>query len=46
MAELMAALDAIGQVVLHVVAQIVETEFVVGAVGDVGGVGVAALLVV
>ncbi len=28
---------------LHVVAQIVETELVVGAVGDVGVVGVAAL---
>ena len=34
------------QVELHVVAQIVEAEFVVGAVGYVGGVGVAALLVV
>ena len=34
------------QIELHVVAQVVETEFVVGAVGDVGGVGLAALLVV
>ena len=34
------------EVVLHVVAQIVEAEFVVGAVGDVGAVGGAALLVV
>ena len=31
---------------LHVVAQIVEAELVVGAVGDVGGVLVAALVVV
>ena len=44
--ELVAALDAIVQVVLHVVAQVVEAEFVVGAVGDVGGVGGAALHVV
>ncbi len=32
--------------VLHVVAQIVEADFVVGAVGDVAGVGCLALLVV
>ena len=38
-AEVMSALDAIREVVLHVVAQIVEAELVVGAVGDVGGVG-------
>ena len=44
--EVVAALDAIREVVLHVVAQIVEAEFVVGAVGDVGGVGGAALNVV
>ena len=37
------ALHHVLQVVLHVVAQIVEAEFVVGAVGDVGGVGLAAL---
>ena len=30
----------------HVVAQIVEAELVVGAVGDVAGIGVAALRVV
>ena len=34
------------QLVLHVVAQVVEAELVVGAVGDVGGVGRAALVVV
>ena len=34
--EVVAALDHLGQLVLHVVAQIVEAEFVVGAVGDVG----------
>jgi len=31
---------------LHVVAQVVEAELVVGAVGDVGGVGVAPLVIV
>ena len=46
MAELVAALNALRQVVLHVVAQVVEAEFVVRAVGDVGAVGRAALLVV
>ncbi len=45
-AKLCAALDAIFQAELHVVAQVVEPEFVVGAVGDVGGVAVLALLVV
>src|SRR6266403_933310 len=44
--EVMAALNAVGEVVLHGVAKIVETEFVVGAVGDVGSVSGAALLVV
>jgi hypothetical protein len=44
--ELVAALDALSEVVLHVVAEIVETEFVVGAVGEVGSVGGFALLVV
>ena len=37
------ALYALGQVVDHVVAQVVEAEFVVGAVGDVGLVGRAAV---
>ena len=41
--EMMAALHAIGEIVLHVVAEIVEAEFVVGAVGDVRAVGGAAL---
>ena len=45
-AEVVAALHAIVQVELHVVAQVVEAELVVGAVGDVGGVGFAALRVV
>jgi hypothetical protein len=35
-----------GHVVFHIVAQIVEAEFVVGAIGDVGGVGLPALVVV
>ena len=34
------------QRVFHVVAQIVEAEFVVGAVGDVGAIGLFALVVV
>ena len=41
-----AALDHLVALVLHVVAQIVEAELVVGRVGDVAGVGGAALLVV
>ncbi len=41
----MAALDLIFELELHVVAQVVEAELVVGAVGDVGAVGFAALLV-
>ena len=41
-----AALDHVLQPVLHVVAQIVEAEFVVGAVGDVAGIGLLALVVV
>ncbi len=44
--EVVAALHALRQIVLHVVAQIVEAEFVVGAVGDVRGVGGPALHVV
>ncbi len=40
------ALDHVLQPVLHVVAQIVEAELVVGAVGDVAVVGGLALLVV
>ena len=40
------ALDHVLHPVLHVVAQVVEAELVVGAVGDVGVVGDLALLVV
>ena len=36
-----AALHAIGDVVDHVVAQVVEAEFVIGAVGDIRGIGLA-----
>ncbi len=39
------ALHHVLEVELHVVAQVVEAELVVGAVGDVGAVGLAALLV-
>ena len=41
-----AALDHRGELVLHVVAQVVEAELVVGAVGDVAGVGRLALGIV
>ncbi len=44
-AEVVAALHHVGELELHVVAQVVEAELVVGAVGDVGAVGLAALLV-
>ena len=37
------ALELVFQAEGHVVAQVVETEFVVGAVGDIGGVGGALL---
>ncbi len=40
-----AALDHLGDRVLHVVAEIVEAELVVGAVGHVGGVLRPALVV-
>ena len=42
----MAALDHLPHLVLHVIAQVVEAEFVVGAVGDVAGVGGPPLLIV
>src|SRR3546814_4144203 len=38
-------LDHLLALVLHVVAQIVEAELVVGAIGDVGPIGVTALLI-
>ena len=41
--EVVAALDRSSAVHGHVVAQVVEAELVVGAVGDVGGVRLAAL---
>ena len=43
--EEVAALDHLVALVLHVVAQIIEAEFVVGGVGDVAGIGLAALVV-
>ena len=39
-----AALEALLDVHRHVVAQVIEAEFVVGAVGDVGGIGLALVL--
>ena len=45
-AVVVSALDLILDLELHVVAEVVEAELVVGAVGDVGAVGFAALLVV
>ena len=44
--EVVAALDHLAELVLHVVAQVVEAELVVGAVGDVAGIGLGALRVV
>ena len=44
--EFVPALHHLRDVVFHVVAQVVEAEFVVGAVGDVGGVGSTPLVVV
>ncbi len=44
--EVVLALHAIANIKLHVVAQIIETKLVVGAVGDIRGVGFAALFVV
>ena len=46
MAKLCSRCTQSSNVKLHVVAQVVEAELVVGAVGDVGGVGLAALFVV
>ena len=46
MAKLCPRCTQSSQIELHVVAQVVEAEFVVGAVGDVCGVGLAALLIV
>ncbi len=45
-AKIMTALDTGREVKLHVVAQVVEAEFVVGAVGDVGGIGSLSLEIV
>ena len=42
--EVVAALHQVVERVRHVVAQVVEAELVVGAVGDVGGVGDAPLV--
>ncbi len=42
----MATLDHLAALELHVVAQIVEAEFVVGGIGDVAGVGRLALFIV
>ena len=42
----MPSLHAILDLELHVVAQVVESELVVGAVGNVGAIGGAALVVV
>src|ERR1700693_6240005 len=44
--EVMTALNAIGEVIFHVVAKIVEAKFVIRAVGNVRVIGSTALLVV
>ena len=43
--EVVAALNHLLEMELHVVAQIVEAQFVVGAVGHVAGILLAALVV-
>src|SRR5579883_3316814 len=43
---MMAALNHLGELVLHIVAQIVEAELIIGAIGDVGGIGAAAFVVI
>ncbi len=45
-AVIVAALDLVLELELHVVAEVIEAELVISAVGDVGGVGVASLLIV
>src|SRR5437773_3583070 len=44
--KIMIALYARRQIELHVIAQIIESEFIVGTVSDVSGVGSLALKVV
>ena len=44
--EVMPPLHHLRHVVFHIVAQIVEAELVIGAIGDVGGVGLPPLLIV
>ena len=46
MREVVSALHAVLEIELHVVAQVVEAELVVGAVGDVSCVGFAPFLIV
>ena len=41
-----AALNHLGAVIFHVVAQVIEAELVIRRVGDVAGIGLAALVVV
>src|ERR1700730_2328762 len=43
---MMAALNHLGKLVFHVVAEIVKAELIVGAIGDVGGIGAAAFVVI
>ena len=43
--EIVSALHHLLEMVLHVVAQVVESELVVGGIGHVGGIGRAAFLV-
>ena len=43
---MMAALSHLGELVFHIVAEIVEAELIVGAIGDIGGICAAAFVVV
>ena len=44
--EIEIPLDKISQVEFHVVSQIIETEFIVGAIGDITAVGIFTLGVI
>ena len=43
--EITTRLGEIRQIPFHVIAQVIKAQFVIGAIGDIAGVGVAALFV-
>ena len=44
--EGMTALHHLREVIFHIVAQIIKTKFIVGAIGNVGRIGLAALFII